>query len=152
MSKRKRRSNLTAISVGLAATALVLIVYAAGGLDWLELKTLDLRFRYANSIPQRSDIVGIDIDDRSLELVGRWPWPRYKQAALISVPAELGAKAILVDLTWVEPEPLAVDVPPAFDIVDDPLQVTRENADLRTSDYELRTAIAGARNVYLAFH
>ena len=36
---------------GLIATGVVLLTYALGGLDWLELKTFDLRYLYANSIP-----------------------------------------------------------------------------------------------------
>ena len=129
---------------------MVILLYLVGGLDWLELKTLDLRFRYANSIPEHPDIVCIDIDDASLTKVGRWPWPRDEQAAMISVLAEIGARAILVDLTFSEPEPVRPRVPKDADLVTDPLELTGEELDLVFPDDELRAAIAGAANVYLA--
>ena len=121
----------------------------------LELITLDLRFRYTNSIPQypsRDDpeLVCIDIDDDSLAVYGRWPWPRDQQSALISIPAELGARAILVDLTWSEPEAYRRAAPENADIATDPLQLSAEDTESRFPDYELRTAIAEAGNVYLA--
>ncbi|MBU0639423.1 MAG: CHASE2 domain-containing protein [Planctomycetes bacterium] len=131
---------------------MVILTYALGGLDWLELRTLDLRFRYANSATERDDLVRIDVDDGSLELVGRWPWPRDRQSALIAVAAEAGAKAILVDLTFVEGESVRTETARHLDIVGDPLELTPENAELVYPDYELRAAAAAAGSVYLAFH
>jgi len=151
MTRRQLRANLTAGLIGLAATLSVLAAYVAGGLERLELITLDLRYRYCNSIPQRDDIVCIDIDDSTLETVGRWPWARDKQAALIAVPADLGARAILVDLTWGEREPFRTEPPPAADVWTDPLTIDPAAAETRFPDYELRAAIAEAGNVYLAY-
>ena len=111
MTTRHKRANLLAVLVGLLATAVVVAAYRGGVLERLELMTLDLRFRHTNSIPQRPDIVCIDIDDTSLDVVGRWPWPRDKQAPLVALPAELGARAILVDLTWSEPEQVRTATP-----------------------------------------
>jgi class 3 adenylate cyclase len=135
-----------------AVTVVVLVVYAVGGLDWLELKTLDLRFLYANSTPQDPRIVCIDIDDGSLTHVGRWPWPRDVQAGLISVLAELGAQAVLYDITLSEPESRRSIAAQQADIVADPL--ARDATDERHAlpDKELRAALADAGMVYLAFH
>ncbi|MBN2446518.1 MAG: CHASE2 domain-containing protein [Phycisphaerae bacterium] len=151
MTRRQRQANLLAIMVGLLATALVVTLYGVGRLDWLELRTLDYRFRHANSIKQSDDIVCIDIDDGTLELVRRWPWPRYEQTPLIQVPAELGAKAILVDLTWSESEAVAVDPPENVDVTADVFDLTVDQVNVRLSDYELRCGIAEAGNVYLGF-
>jgi adenylate cyclase len=150
VTKRQRRTNLIGISIGLVATAVVVAAYAGGALERLELITLDLRFRHTNSIPQSPDIVCIDIDDTSLEVVGRWPWSRDVQAALIAIPAELGARAVLVDLTWSEAEAVRTLTPPDADILFNPLQLTPDDVDYGYPDYELRVAIAGAVNVYLA--
>ncbi len=151
MTQRQRRANRAAILVGLAATVLVLTAYVLGVLDWLELRTLDYRFRWANSIKQSGDIVCIDIDDGSLELAGRWPWPRHEQAALIAVPIELGAKAILVDLTWIEPQAAALDLPRYTDLDTDVLNYAPIEDDVRLPDLELQAAIAKGGNVYLGF-
>jgi class 3 adenylate cyclase len=126
--------------------------YLGGGLEWIENQSLDLRFVYANSTPRSPDIIGIFIDDRSLELAGRWPWPRDEQAALVSIPAELGARALLVDITWSEYENLRVPPPPDADLLVD---VNASIADAARAailpDLELEAAIAAAGNAYLAF-
>ena len=151
MTRKQRRASILAMIVGVTTTTLVIVAQAAGLLDWLELRTLDYRFRYANAIVQDPDIVCIDIDDGALELVGRWPWPRFVQTALVAIPAELGAKAILVDLTLIDPEPLAVDPPADADVAANLATFTPSEDTIRFSDRELRAAIAEAGNVYLGF-
>lgn len=128
----------------------VAVVYLLGGLDWLELKTLDLRFLYANSIPQRGDLVCVDIDDAALAKVGRWPWPRDVQAGIISVLAEAGVKALLVDITLGEAEPVRTIVPRQADIAFDPLALAEAGTTIAFPDYEIRDAIEDAGSVYLA--
>jgi len=127
------------------------MTYAGGGLDWLELKTLDLRFLYANPTPEHADLVCIDIDDASIETVGRWPWPRDVQAGVLSVLAETGVKALLVDITLGEAEPLRTKVPRQLDIAFDPLTLDLHDAQLVFPDYEIRAAIEDVRPAYLAF-
>ena len=51
-----------------------------------------------------ADVVIVDIDDRSLEVVGQWPWPRYILAKLF---AEINAQkpsAVGVDILFPEPD------------------------------------------------
>ena len=153
MTKRQRRANLIAILIGLAATTIVLAAHVGGELDLLELIALDLRFRHANSIRPSDQIVCLDITDRDLELLGRWPWPRDLQAPLVGVPAEFGARAILVDLTWAEPE-TARSIPPEHaDVVTRLDQLAGgELPEQVFPDLVLRQAIASAGNVYLAYH
>ncbi len=153
MSKQRRRANRQAIGVGLAATAAVLLIYAVGGLDWLELKTLDLRFLYANSIPDHGDLVCIDIDDAALDIVGRWPWPRDVQAGIISILAELGVKTLLVDITLGEAEPLRTILPRQADIAYDLRDLLRGYQAATAAalpDQELRAAMEDVGRVYLA--
>ncbi|MCK4340551.1 MAG: CHASE2 domain-containing protein [Phycisphaerae bacterium] len=150
MIKHKRLESWQAFGVGAAATAAVLVVYALGGLDWLELKTLDLRYLYANSIPESSQLVCIDIDDDALNKVGRWPWSRDVQAAIISILGEVGVKALLVDITLGEAEPVRTIVPRQADIAHDPLGLGTVGASIALPDHELRLAIADVGQVYLA--
>ena len=152
MSRRQRQTSLTAFLIGLITTAVVIGLHLAGGLDWIELKTLDLRFRHANSIPEHPLITCIDIDDASLQKVGRWPWPRDEQAGMLAVLDELEARAVLVDLTFSEPQPVRPRVPPNVDIVTDPLELTAARLELLFPDDELQAAIAALGNVYLAVH
>lgn len=128
----------------------MLVVYALGGLDWLELKTLDQRFIHANSVPESHQIVCIDIDDASLGMVGRWPWPRDVQAALIRILTEAGVKALLVDITLTDAEPLRTITPRQADVSRDLLRIGMEGAVLALPDQELASAIAAHGAVYLA--
>jgi class 3 adenylate cyclase/CHASE2 domain-containing sensor protein len=150
VSRRQRRANWQAFAVGATVTLLIAGLYLTDRLERAEFHTLDLRFRYTNSIPQSPDIVCVDIDDGSLDTVGRWPWPRHVQAALIEILAECGAEAILVDLTWVEPEPVAVERRQLDLLGADELPAG--TARLTLADRRLHAALAQAGNTYLAFH
>lgn len=151
MIKRKQRISVTGWAVGALATAAVLVLYSAGWLDWLELKTLDWRFRRANNTPADSRIVCIDIDDGSLEKVGRWPWPRDVQAGVLGVLGELGPKAVLYDVTLSDPEPVRTIVPQQADFAGDPVRLATQDLSVALPDLELRSALHEAGCVYLAF-
>ena len=66
VNTKRQRANWIALLLGLTATGGVVTAYCTGQLDWLEYKTLDLRFIYANSIRERDDLVLIRIDDIDL--------------------------------------------------------------------------------------
>lgn len=46
----------------------------------------------------------IDIDDESLERLGQWPWPRTLLADLVTRLANSGAKSIVLDMVFAEPD------------------------------------------------
>ncbi|HTL31402.1 MAG TPA: SpoIIE family protein phosphatase, partial [Tepidisphaeraceae bacterium] len=50
-------------------------------------------------------IVHLDIDDRSLDAIGKWPWPRAKMARLIDEIAVAKPKAVAIDVVMTDPEP-----------------------------------------------
>ncbi len=150
VSKHQRRTNRRASAVGLMATVVVVALYAGGALDWLELKTLDQRFCHANAMPEHPDIVLVDIDDGSLETVGRWPWPRDVQAAIIEILAEAGARAVLYDIQLVEPQPARTITRRQADLIENPLSIASD-LSVAFPDHELRSAIERAGAVYLAF-
>ena len=51
-----------------------------------------------------SPVVIIDIDDKSLQKEGRWPWPRAKMANLISRLKEEGIVVVAMDIMFSEQE------------------------------------------------
>src|SRR5262245_30969351 len=61
----------------------------------------------------------VDIDDKSLEKLGQWPWPRTRIAALVSELTGLGAVVIAFDAVFSEPDRLnpgvAADAIPQLD-------------------------------------
>ena len=73
--------------------------------------TYDLRMRASsqrkpNNFPP---LFIIDVDEKSLEKEGRWPWRRQKLATLINKLHEAGSAVITLDITLTEPEPNPVD-------------------------------------------
>ncbi len=68
----------------------------------LELKALDLRCALQPVKKSIAPILHVDIDDKSLEELGRWPWPRIYHEKLTSILKELGAKQILMDVIFTE--------------------------------------------------
>jgi adenylate cyclase len=48
----------------------------------------------------------VDIDDKSLEKVGQWPWPRTRIADLVTELTRLGAVVIAFDAVFSEPDRL----------------------------------------------
>jgi len=93
-----------AIVLGLAATMVVVVLHLSGGGARLELQALDFRFRHLSTAPPNDRIVHIDIDDRSLEELGRWPWPRAQLAGIVDVLRRAGAAAVALDVIMPEPQ------------------------------------------------
>jgi adenylate cyclase len=46
----------------------------------------------------------VDIDDKSLEVLGQWPWPRTVMAELIGKIGAAGAASITTDIMYAEPD------------------------------------------------
>lgn len=59
----------------------------------------------AEAGPADQDIVIIAIDDRSLEALGQWPWPRDLHARLIDRLAQAGAGPVAYDVLFTEASP-----------------------------------------------
>lgn len=67
---------------------------------------------YQGLFPRRVDrfpVVIVDIDDRSIAALGRWPWPRTRLAQLTASAHRLGALAIGYDIIMPEPDHLSPD-------------------------------------------
>lgn len=57
----------------------------------------------SQSSPPSQDILIIEIDEPSLQRLGRWPWPRDIHARLIEQLDAAGAAAVVLDLLLTEP-------------------------------------------------
>ena len=53
-----------------------------------------------SSLPPANDIVMVDIDDKSISALGRWPWPREKHAQLVNILSAAQAKAVVFDVLF----------------------------------------------------
>lgn len=81
--------------------------------EQLESKTYDLRLRLRNLVkpqPAAHNIVIVAIDEKSIREIGRWPWRRDVQAALIEGISKDKPKAIGVDIMYTESETAETDM------------------------------------------
>ena len=69
----------------------------------LDLLTYDLRMSLRPTQPVADSIVLIQIDDGDLQRLGGWPFPRNFHASLVDTLNELGARAIVFDILFAEP-------------------------------------------------
>ncbi|MEO8342176.1 MAG: adenylate/guanylate cyclase domain-containing protein [Gallionella sp.] len=79
-------------------------------LEAFEAKTYDLRFSdLRGKIPPSANIAIVAIDDKSIAELGRFPWTRTQYVRLIERVSAAGAKALLVDAFFPEPETASID-------------------------------------------
>lgn len=84
--------------------AALLFDVATGTVESGRLKLFDRLQRASPRIYQPAPVRVVDIDDRSLEAIGQWPWPRNRTADLVDRLAQLGAVAIVFDIVFAEPD------------------------------------------------
>lgn len=74
-------------------------------LEGIESRTYDLRYSLMRGpLAPNPEIAIIAIDDKSVKEMGRFPWTRSEYAPLIDRITEAGAKALLMDAFFPEPE------------------------------------------------
>lgn len=97
--------RLLHIRIGIAlAIALCVGGFAyAGWLKPLDLLIYDWAQRLADKQPA-PDILIVTIDDGGIEQLGRWPWPRSYHARVITELQQAGARAIIFDVLFSEPD------------------------------------------------
>jgi class 3 adenylate cyclase len=150
----RNRNRFWGIAVGAAATTVVCLLWATGRLDALNHAGDSLHFSTLSRMPADPRILIVDIDDHALDWVHPWPWPRRLHAELVRTLDELGARAIVLDIAFVDRAEPRID-PAGFAAhrdADRPREVLGDLADERViyDDDELAAAIARAGNVYLA--
>jgi len=91
---RKRGTSPAAIAI-----LAVLTVAVLGWIEPLEHRLMELRF-WLSERPATGDLMVVELDNRSLESVGVWPWPRERHAALIDRLTEAGARGIAFDIDF----------------------------------------------------
>ena len=75
----------------------------------LEEKTLDMRFTIRGKISPGPETVIAAIDEKSIKKLGRFPWPRSVWGRVVDRLTEEGAKVIVFDVFFSEPENVESD-------------------------------------------
>ncbi len=104
--KLKRLLSPSGFKIGLGLTVLSLVIYAMGFpfLNAIELKAYDLHFLSRGKTTPGSEIAIAAIDEKSVDRIGRWPWPRTKIAELIDRLGAYGARVVAFDIIFSEPD------------------------------------------------
>ena len=107
LSKAKLDRGLRLLPVALLLATVALRVYEPAPVERLRLSVFDqyqaLKPRESTELPVRV----LDIDEKSLEKFGQWPWPRIRLAEIIDLLSESGAGAVLLDVLISEPDRLS---------------------------------------------
>ncbi|MEK6742181.1 MAG: adenylate/guanylate cyclase domain-containing protein [Nitrospirota bacterium] len=106
MEKLKQLAAPTGFKIGLIITVLSLLIYGLGipFLNVMELKAYDLHFLSRGTVPPGNEVVIVGIDEKSVDGIGRWPWPRTRIADLINRLGSYGAKVVAFDILFSEPD------------------------------------------------
>ncbi len=106
MTKVDRKRSLQTATLGLLITSFF-VANPGGWLDPVENWLYDLRARECQyfSAPPTDRLVHLDIDDRTLDVMGAWPWRRSVLAQIIDEVHDAGAEAMALDIIFLEPQP-----------------------------------------------
>ncbi|MCM8781225.1 MAG: CHASE2 domain-containing protein, partial [Candidatus Omnitrophica bacterium] len=102
MNKKTTLKLIVGFSITFSLAIIFLLLARTKVYQIFELKALDLRFVLRGNRSASMPILHIDIDDQSLEKLGRWPWPRVYHARLIDTLRECQAKQIIFDILFME--------------------------------------------------
>ena len=109
--QRHRGSFTISIVVTLAALFLYFVTFIgerplalSNFINRLELDSLDARFQFRGAVKPDSRIVIVDIDQRSQEVLGHWPFPRFYFGQLLDALGKDGARVVAFDITFSQPD------------------------------------------------
>src|SRR6476660_5158771 len=92
------------VLVAIAAAALGTVAYATHLMRALELQSVDARFSVRGTQERPSDIVVVQVDDRTFSDLGvQWPFPRSLHARVIDRLRQAGAQTVAFDVQFTEP-------------------------------------------------
>ncbi len=108
----KKNTRAISILLAIASVLIVTLLYYTQNpfLEAFEAKSYDLRFKtLRGAVPVTPNIGIITIDDKSITELGRFPWSRVQYVSLLARLKAAGAKAVLFDEFFPEPQTATID-------------------------------------------
>ncbi|MDQ7778337.1 MAG: CHASE2 domain-containing protein, partial [Planctomycetota bacterium] len=99
----KQKSVFFQACLGLLATVVVCALSFTDVYEKTELTFLDARFAFRKNAPAAESIVHVDIDDLSIDAIGRWPWNRNVHGQFIDTLMSLNPALIIFDVVFPDP-------------------------------------------------
>jgi adenylate cyclase len=140
----KKLSWARIVALGLLVA---LVMIRLGDHEFVQTFRLQAFDLYQQTKPRQSGnfpVTIIDVDDRSLEEVGQWPWPRTVIADLVTKTTQAGAVAMAFDIIFSDPDRLSPEII-AADNATLPQAVRDALAALPNSDSVLAQAMTRSR-------
>jgi len=121
------------LAAGLAAACVIGLVKLAlpTYLNELDLRISDRMHQLRGPIRQDPRLVHVNVDDSSVSVLGRWPWPRAVNAQVVDTLRDLGARAVVFDVLF-------------------PFPTNPKQDPKNENDRAFSQALAALGNVYLA--
>lgn len=82
---------------------LLLSIYNPSIIKFFEYRVYDVMHEYLDDRGLPRPVI-VDIDEKSLNEIGQWPWPRYQMATLLDKICEAGPGAVGIDVIFAEPD------------------------------------------------
>lgn len=94
------------LSIIITFVVLLILFVEPKFLKLVELKTYDISLQLRKEKKPSDKIAVVAIDEKSLKApgLGRWPWSRGRIADIISILNRAGAKVIVLDIVFAEPD------------------------------------------------
>jgi adenylate cyclase len=103
-----KRAGIT-LALIVAFTLAILHISNFGFFEMLEEKTLDMRFLIRGPVNPGPETVIAAIDEKSINKLGRFPWPRSVWGRVVDRLTEEGARVIVFDVFFTESENVESD-------------------------------------------
>jgi adenylate cyclase len=99
------KKSIIPIAIGILVTLVFSTFAIIKLLPFERLETLlyDIRYQIRGRTVPPPEVAIVGIDDKSLEVIGRWPWERKKVASIVDTLKDLGARVIVMDIIFSEP-------------------------------------------------
>lgn len=98
----KNKANFLLILIAILLFNLFIYYQNPEFLKQLELRTYDWRMNLSQKNINTENIIIAAIDNKSLDIIGRWPWDRDVFAKLLKKISDGGAKVIAIDVLFTE--------------------------------------------------
>ncbi|HUQ50468.1 MAG TPA: serine/threonine-protein kinase [Terriglobales bacterium] len=92
------------VAIGAVVSIVMFAVFYMNLADGLEAKLYDVRAKMRAKGKAGDKVVLVTIDDKSVQELGRWPWPRNYMAEMVDQLTEAGAETIGVAVGMPQPE------------------------------------------------
>lgn len=142
--------TLRTARVRLVGAAILVVLAVVVALDVprvlpLQVAWFDALQRFWPRTPATTPVTIVEIDDKSLKELGRWPWPRTLLAQLMHTINAYSPGAIGVDIVMPDPDPLSPER--ALAHADADAALLERIAALPSNDVELASAFQAAPTV-----